>query len=157
MGIDQQRLVAAVAVALCAVSVRSVATNSVSVDWQNAVRKNVVTSAQIEVDFMPFLDRNSRDGNFDGYYTALSDLGAENMRFSPWFGYPRVVVTELEPSPCPGSNWNSTIMDGVMADFMAAVCGLDAKEGKCEHSVSQQVQYHHHHHHHHTRMPVPPL
>eukprot|EP01051_Picozoa_sp_SAG22_P023385 SAG22_NODE_6010_length_916_cov_1.569155_1_plen_202_part_00 len=57
--------------------------------------------------------------------------------------YPRVVVPELTPSDCtaakPATNWNSTLFDGIMADFMVAVCGSDAAKGTCTHSVAQQL------------------
>jgi hypothetical protein len=52
----------------------------------------------------------------------------------PGFPNPRVVVTELTPSDCtatkPATNWNSTLFDGIMADFMAAVCGPNAAAGE---------------------------
>jgi hypothetical protein len=32
---------------------------------------------------MPFLSRSAEGGPFDGYFTALSDLGAEYVRYSP--------------------------------------------------------------------------
>ena len=52
------------------------------------------------------------------------------MRFAPWFPYPRVVVTELEPPDCtaskPAANWNSTLFDGVMRDFMRCARSPDA-------------------------------
>ena len=111
----------------------------VTVDWAHPTDGAVRTSSQIEVDFMPFLSRSDDGGSFDGYFNALSNLGAEYMRFSPWVGYPKVVVPELEESSCPGSNWNSTLMDQAMSDFMAGVCGMDAGEGRCEHSVAQQL------------------
>lgn len=66
-------------------------------------------------------------------------MGAEYMRYSPWLGYPRVVVPELEKTKCQGSEFNSTLMDGIMADFMTAVCGPKAAEGECGLSVSQQI------------------
>ena len=50
------------------------------------------------------------------------------VRFSPWFGYPRVVVPELERTQCQGSAWNSTLMDGIMADFMKMIPGMDDAE-----------------------------
>eukprot|EP01045_Picozoa_sp_COSAG04_P034109 COSAG04_NODE_7331_length_1146_cov_1.227316_1_plen_146_part_00 len=92
---------------------------------------------------MPFLGRTPEGGPFDAYYEALSDLGAEYVRYAPWYPYPRVVVTELSPPDCtatkPATNWNSTHFDAIMRDFMAAVCGPDAVNGKCKHSVVQQL------------------
>lgn len=67
----------------------------------------------------------------------------EFVRFSPWFANPRVVVPELTPHVCntthPSTNWNSTYFDEVMKDFQSAVCGPLASEGKCTHSVVQQL------------------
>ena len=58
------------------------------------------TAATVEVDVMPFLGRTSSGGPFGAYYEALSGLGAEYVRFAPWFPNPRVVVTELTPPDC---------------------------------------------------------
>ena len=89
---------------------------------------------------MPFLGRTQEGGPFTSYYEALANLGAEFVRFAPWFPYPFVVVTELDPPDCnatsPATNWNSTLSDGVTRDFMAAVCGEDAATGRCAHSVA---------------------
>lgn len=125
-----------------AASASSVSTPAVDVAVQWAkppMRADVVTSAQIEVDVMPFLGRTDEGGDFNGYYSALSGLGAEYVRYSPWFGYPRVVVPELNRTKCQGSEWNSKAMDAIMSDFMTAVCGLKAADGHCDHSVSQQL------------------
>ena len=65
------------------------------------------------------------------------------VRYAPWFPNPRVVVTELTPSDCteskPATNWNSTLFDGIMADFMSAVCGPNAASGACKLGVVQQL------------------
>ena len=51
-----------------------------------------------------------------------------------------MVVPELTPSDCsatkPATNWNSTLFDAIMKDFMVAVCGPDAAKGTCRHSVA---------------------
>ena len=71
------------------------------------------------------------------YLSALENLGASYVIFSPWFGYPRVVVPEWTKANCTGSgsSWNSTLLDAVVADFMQAVCGPAAVDGECAHSV----------------------
>ena len=61
----------------------------VNVSWSGPSLRTVRTSAQIEVDVMPFLGRTSEGGDFNGYYAALQNLGAEFVRFSPWFGCER--------------------------------------------------------------------
>ena len=97
---------------------------TVAVDWASPVR-TAFTSATVEVDVMPFLSRSGEGGPFDGYFTALSNLGAEYVRYSPWFPYPKVVVPELTPPDCtatkPATNWNSTLFDGIVRDFMEGV------------------------------------
>lgn len=119
-----------------------VGTADVRVDWSKVITRTS-TAATIEVDVMPFLARTDYGGPFNAYYEALENLGAEFVRFAPWFPNPRAVVTELTRPDCnattPASNWNSTYFDAVMRDFMAAVCGPDAAVGVCKHSVAQQL------------------
>ena len=107
------------------------------------VTSTTKTAAMVEVDVMPFLDRTIYGGPFGSYYAALSDLGADYVRFAPWFPNPKVVVTELTPPNCnathPATNWNSKLFDGVMRDFFAAVCGPNAAAGECKRSVVQQL------------------
>merc|ERR1712166_1218013 len=115
---------------------------TVDVDWTPTLRQST-TAATIEVDVMPFLGRTDSGGPFNAYYQALAGLGSEYVRFAPWFPNPRAVVTELTPSDCtaakPATNWNSTVFDGIMSDFMAAVCGPNAALGACKLSVIQQL------------------
>ena len=88
----------------------------------------------IEVDVMPFLGRTTEGGPHDAAFKALSHLGADLVRFAPWFPNPRVVVTELEPPDCAAGNrtsWNATLLDQIYADFAAAVG---------THTVSMQVR-----------------
>ena len=110
------------------------------VDWSSPPVRVASTAATVEVDVMPFLARTPEGGPFTSYYESLSNLGAEFVRYAPWFPYPYVVVTELDPPDCnathPATNWNSTLFDGILSDFMAAVCGEDALTGKCTHSVA---------------------
>ena len=84
----------------------------VTVDWTAPPTKVVSTAATVEVDVMPFLGRTSEGGPFNAYIEALSNLGAEYVRFSPWYPYPRVVVPELDPPDCtptnPATNWPHT-------------------------------------------------
>lgn len=123
-----------------------------AVDWAATPLKIASTASTVEVDVMPFLGRERpacekagkcTAGPFDAYFEALQNLGAEFVRYAPWYPYPKVVVTELNPPDCtaskPATNWNSTNFDAIMRDFMAAVCGPDAVNGKCKHSVVQQL------------------
>ena len=115
---------------------------TVAVDWSSELI-TTQTAATVEVDVMPFLGEADWGGPFESYERALSQLDSEFVRFSPWFANPRVVVPELTPHVCsatqPSTNWNSTYFDGVVKDFMEAVCGPDAANGTCTHSVVQQL------------------
>ncbi len=97
----------------------------VAIDFGSAPVVNASTASTVEVDVMPFLGRTPEGGPFEAYFEALSNLGSDFVRFAPWYPYPRVVVTELTPPDCttttPATNWNSTLFDGIVRDFMAAV------------------------------------
>eukprot|EP01051_Picozoa_sp_SAG22_P014960 SAG22_NODE_1890_length_3373_cov_1.512523_2_plen_775_part_00 len=112
-------------------------TATVGVDWSAPAAVGVTSAAAtVEVDVMPFMSRNggpnrTRDNNsslggpFEAYFSALQDLGSDYTRFAPWFGYPKTIVAELRRPNCSagspvGAGWNSSIMDGILADFMAA-------------------------------------
>ena len=109
----------------------------VSIDWSSALR-TVTTASTVEVDVMPHLSRVAEGGSFPGYYNAIADLGAHFVRFSPWFGYPKVNVAELTRADCSngGSSWNTTLLDGIVSDFMQAVCGPAAADGICHRGLS---------------------
>jgi hypothetical protein len=57
--------------------------------------------ATVEVDVMPFLGRTSYGGPFDGYYSALSNLGAAYVRFAPWVSRAssRHCASQMTPLP----------------------------------------------------------
>jgi len=112
-----------------------------TVDWSSSFR-TTTTAATVEVDVMPQLARTQNQSGFGGYMRALQQLGASYVRFAPWFGYPRVVVPEWSQTNCSGagSSWNSTLLDGVVADFMTAVCGPHAAAGECADGLSVAPQ-----------------
>ena len=112
---------------------------TLNIDWKS-LRRTVTTAATVEVDVMPHLGRTPHGGPFNGYMSALSNLGSRFVRFSPWYAYPRVVVPELERADCrpngKGSSWNATLLNGIVSDFMLAVCGPNAINGACEDGLS---------------------
>jgi hypothetical protein len=116
---------------------------TVTVDWGEQTG-SCNTAATILTTVMPFAGRTDFGGPFDAYYTALGDLGTEYTRLLPWFPNPKVVVTELAPPECtatqPATNWDSELLDQVVADFMSAVCGPDAASGGCTAGRSVAMQ-----------------
>ena len=134
---DPARRAAALVATMAATTAAPPPLYHATVDWTQATM-TVTTAATVEVDVMPHLSRTAEGGSFPGYYSALSNLGARYVRFSPWFAYPRVVVAELERADCDGrgSSWNTTHLDAIVSDFMQAVCGPDAADGKCANGLS---------------------
>lgn len=112
----------------------------VQFNWANTSAVSTTTAPTVEVDVMPQLARVNEGGSFPGYASAISNLGARYVRFSPWYAYPKVVVAELAKAECSangkGSSWNVTHLDGIVADFMLAVCGPRAADGECEGGLS---------------------
>jgi hypothetical protein len=56
-------------------------------------------------------------------FKALKDLGADYVRYVPWFPYPKMVVAELKPPTADKTYWDFTLPDSTMAAFMDATQG----------------------------------
>ena len=56
-------------------------------------------------------------------YKALKDLGADYVRYVPWYPYPKLVVAELEPPTPQKTSWDFTLIDPMMKDILAATDG----------------------------------
>ena len=90
---------------------------SVSADWNKTVTISKTTPT-LQVVVNPMLRTHSP--MHDGTFAALKDMGADFVRYVPWFPYPRLVVPELEPPTKSKTFWDFTEMDSMMADFMKA-------------------------------------
>lgn len=56
-------------------------------------------------------------------YKAVKELGANYVRYVPWFPYPRLAVAELEPPTPQKTSWNFSLIDPMTKDFLAATEG----------------------------------
>ena len=56
-------------------------------------------------------------------FKALNELGADYVRYVPWFPYPKMAVAELEPPTKDKTSWNFTYLDSTMQAFMKATEG----------------------------------
>ena len=56
-------------------------------------------------------------------YKAVSDLGADYVRYVPWLPYPRLAVAELEPPTAEKTSWNFDHIDPMTKDFLSATEG----------------------------------
>lgn len=93
---------------------------SVQVNWGNTLTVSKTTPT-LQVVVNPMLRRGSpiHEGSFE----ALNNLGADYVRFVPWFPYPHMAVAELQP---PGENktfWDFSQIDPIVEDFMKATNG----------------------------------
>jgi hypothetical protein len=109
---------------LCTFLLPSISTlysqKKVTVDWDKILTVSKTTPT-LQVVVNPMLRRNSPIHR--GAFEALKDLGANYVRFVPWFPYPHMAVAELE---CPSGNktfWDFSYIDPIVEDFVKATDG----------------------------------
>ena len=56
-------------------------------------------------------------------FAALKDLGADYVRYVPWFPYPKMAVAELKPPTSNNTYWDFTYLDSTIKVFMEATAG----------------------------------
>lgn len=56
-------------------------------------------------------------------FKALKDLGADFVRYVPWFPYPKMAVAELKQPTSTETFWDFTYLDSTMAAIMEATKG----------------------------------
>ena len=95
-------------------------TNKVVVDWSNTIMVSKTTPA-LQVVENPKLRQPS--SFHDNTYNALKDIGADYVRYVPWFPYPKLVVAELKAPAKSETFWDFTYLDSTMNDFMKATRG----------------------------------
>ncbi len=93
---------------------------SVTIDWNNVVKiSNTTPTLQVVVN--PMLRRNSPIHK--GSFQALNDMGADYVRFVPWFPYPKAAVVELKEPTSTQTYWDFSYADPIVEDFMNATKG----------------------------------
>jgi hypothetical protein len=116
-----------ITVLLCALTIvgqaQSGPTMEVAADWSKTIASSKsVPSLQVVVT--PMLRPASPI--HDQAYAALKELGADYVRFVPYFVYPRLSVAELEPPTQPKTSWDFSLIDPPTLDFLRAVQGHPA-------------------------------
>lgn len=93
---------------------------AVKVQWEGEATVSRSTPT-LQVVVNPMLLRGSpiHAGSFD----ALKKLGADYVRFVPWFPYPHMAVPELDPPSDTGTSWDFSHIDPIVEDFMDATAG----------------------------------
>src|SRR5271156_3395835 len=92
----------------------------VTIDWTKTLLVSRSTPT-LQVVVNPPLRRGS--SIHDPVFTALRDLGAENVRYVPWLPYPRLAVAELEPPTTTNTSWDFSLIDPMTIDFLKATKG----------------------------------
>ena len=56
-------------------------------------------------------------------FKALKELGADYVRYVPWFPYPKMAVAELKQPTKDKTFWDFTLLDSTMQAIMEATKG----------------------------------
>jgi len=93
---------------------------SITVDWKKVERISQ-TKATLQVVVNPPLRRGSTI--HDSAWESLRKLGADYVRFVPWYPYPRLGVAELEPPADGKTSWDFSLIDPLTMDFFQSTSG----------------------------------
>lgn len=96
------------------------AQNEVTINWNQTLRLSKTTPT-LQVVVNPKLERGANI--HDGSFNALKNLGADYVRFVPWFPYPHMAVAELKPPTDKETFWDFSQIDPIVEDFMNATQG----------------------------------
>ncbi|HNP21803.1 MAG TPA: glycosyl hydrolase family 39 [Panacibacter sp.] len=97
--------------------------NKLIVDW-NKVEHVSKTTATLQVVENPMVRPPSPI--HQGTFKALKNLGADYVRYVPWFPYPKMAVAELKPPTKTETFWDFTYADSTMEAIMNATAGHSA-------------------------------
>ncbi len=93
---------------------------SLDVKWDNVIMVSKSTPT-LQVVGNPMLRRGA--AMHDGSFSALKDLGADYVRYVPWFPYPKLVVAELDAPDGGKTSWDFSLIDPMTIDFFDATKG----------------------------------
>jgi hypothetical protein len=79
------------------------------------------TTPTLQVVVMPPLERGS--ATHDASFAAIKELGADYVRYVPWYPYPRFAVAELDPPHDGKTSWDFSKIDPMTVDFLHATEG----------------------------------
>jgi hypothetical protein len=94
--------------------------NSVSINWDKTISVSKTTPT-LQLVENPMVRPSSPI--HENTFKALKELGANYVRYVPWFPYPKMAVAELK-APANGKTfWDFTYLDSTMHAFMEATNG----------------------------------
>lgn len=105
---------------ICLFALNTSAQNAVTIDWNTQVTISRTTPT-LQLVENPMV----RPGSpiHKATFKALKELGADYVRYVPWFPYPKMAVAELEPPTKDKTFWNFTYLDSTMQAVMNATEG----------------------------------
>src|ERR1700746_73377 len=92
----------------------------IDLHWEKVVRVSQ-TATTLQVVVNPPLRRGTPV--HDNAYKAVSELGADYVRYVPWLPYPKLGVAELEPPKDGKTSWDFAPIDPMTIDFLEATKG----------------------------------
>ena len=95
-------------------------TPQLTVDWNDVVMTSRSTPT-LQVVGNPMLRRKAP--MHDASFNALKGLGADFVRYVPWFPYPKLAVAELEAPTATKTSWDFSLIDPMTIDFLEATKG----------------------------------
>ncbi|GAA4780662.1 hypothetical protein GCM10023231_04760 [Olivibacter ginsenosidimutans] len=93
---------------------------SVTVQWNQKTSLSKTTPT-LQVVYNPMLKKGSPI--HEGTFQALQAMGADYVRFVPWFPYPQVAVAELKAPTATETFWDFSRIDPIVKDVMEAQRG----------------------------------
>ena len=94
--------------------------SAVTVNWEKTISISKTTPT-LQLVENPMVRPGS--SIHEATFKALKELGANYVRYVPWFPYPKMAVAELDPPTKDKTSWNFTYLDSTMQAFMKATEG----------------------------------
>lgn len=96
------------------------AQDSVTVNWNKTISISKTTPT-LQLVENPMVRPSSPI--HENTFKALKNLGADYVRYVPWFPYPKMAVAELKPPTKTETFWDFTYLDSTMEALMNATSG----------------------------------
>jgi hypothetical protein len=115
-----KRLLFAATVLMSASLYAQTDTCTIAVDWNKTLTVSKTTATLQLVENPMVRPGSSIHANT---FKALKELGADYVRYVPWFPYPKMAVAELQPPTSTKTFWDFTYLDSTMQALMEATKG----------------------------------
>ena len=93
---------------------------ALKVNWDNVIMTSKTTPTLQVVENPAVRPSSAIHANV---FKALKDLGADYVRYVPWFPYPKMAVAELKAPTKDSTFWDFTYLDSTMEAIMNATSG----------------------------------